>query len=255
MNNLVLSIFSGIDLLGMSFEEEGYCVVGFIDTVWGRDIRTFHPPPDVFGGLIGSAPCQIFSHLRYLNPLCGTKTGNLIPEFERVVTEAKPYWWLSENVIDAPVPFVDGYFSQRIILDNRWVGGVQQRKRTFTFGCQDNIKLNIAVVLFEEILVDKTVTESGGLARTKVKQGSPLRRGDLRPPTVLAGHGPVGRGGEKWNVTPPIRDIAILQGLPPDFLEDSPFTKHGKRQLIGNGVPLPMGKAFARAIKNQITIG
>lgn len=137
MKNLVLSIFSGIDLLGMAFEEEDYCVVGFIDTVWGRDIRTFHPPAGSFEGIIGAPPCQIFSRLKYLNPLAGSKHGNLFSEYERVITEAQPYWWLSENVIDAPIPSIDGYFSQTIVCDNRWVGGIQQRKRAFVFGCRD----------------------------------------------------------------------------------------------------------------------
>lgn len=157
-----------------------------------------------------------------------------------------------ENVIEAPIPKVDGYYSQRIILDNRWVGGIQRRKRLFVFGCISDIKLDIEVNLFEALLSDKTVTASGGLARTKVKQGSSLRRGDLKPPTVLAGHGPIGRGSQKWTVTPPISEIAVLQGVPEDFLSESPFTTHGKRQVIGNAVPLPMGRALAKAIKDSM---
>jgi len=248
-NNLVLSIFPGIDLLGRAFEEEGFCIVRGPDVLWGGDIRNFHPPAGVFEGVIGGPPCQIFSRLKYLNPLAGEKHGNLIPEFERVVAEARPLWWLSENVIDAPESHIDGYYSQRIILDNRWVNGVQQRKRLFCFGCFEDKRLDIDVCLFEQPLIEKTITASGGLARMKVKQGSPIRRGDLRPPTVLAGHGPVGRGGEKWSVTPPIPDICELQGLPRDFLEDSPFTTHGKRQVIGNGVPMSMGRAIAKAVR------
>ena len=252
LNNLILSIFPGIDLLGRAFEEEGYCVVRGPDLLWGGDIRNFHPPVGIFGGVIGGPPCQIFSRLKYLNPLAGEKHGNLIPEFERIVVEAKPYWWLSENVLEAPEPKVDGYFSQRIILDNRWIGGVQQRKRLFCFGCVDNKKLDIEVCLFEQLLILKTVTALGGLARTKVKVGSSIRRGDLRSATVLAGHGPIGRGGQKWTVTPPITEIAVLQGLPPDFLADAPFTTHGKRQVIGNAVPMPMGRAIAKAVKRAL---
>jgi len=43
--------------------------------------------------------------------------------------------------------------------------------------------------------------------------------------------------------------LASKQGLPADFLEDSPFTVEGKVKMIGNGVPLPMGRAVARAVK------
>ena len=38
------------------------------------------------------------------------------------------------------------------------------------------------------------------------------------------------------------------QGLPDDFLEDAPFTATGKQKAIGNGVPLPMGRAIAAAV-------
>jgi DNA (cytosine-5)-methyltransferase 1 len=43
-----------------------------------------------------------------------------------------------------------------------------------------------------------------------------------------------------------------LQGLPEDFLDLAPFTVHGKRKVVGNGVPLPMGRAVAKAVKRAI---
>jgi len=63
---LVLSVFPGIDLLSRAFEEQGYCVVRGPDLLWGGDVRTFHPPPGVFEGVIGGPPCQAFSVLRHL---------------------------------------------------------------------------------------------------------------------------------------------------------------------------------------------
>lgn len=39
MTDLVLSLFPGIDALGMAFELEGYCCVAGPDVVWGRDVR------------------------------------------------------------------------------------------------------------------------------------------------------------------------------------------------------------------------
>lgn len=41
---LILSLFPGIGLLDMAFEEEGFCVVRGPDLLWGGDIRRFHPP-------------------------------------------------------------------------------------------------------------------------------------------------------------------------------------------------------------------
>lgn len=40
-----------------------------------------------------------------------------------------------------------------------------------------------------------------------------------------------------------------LQGLPADFFDNSPFTMKGKGEMLGNGVPLAMGRALANAVK------
>jgi site-specific DNA-cytosine methylase len=47
----------------------------------------------------------------------------------------------------------------------------------------------------------------------------------------------------------PLEKARRLQGLPADFLHDAPFTVEGKIRAIGNGVPLAMGRAVARAVK------
>jgi site-specific DNA-cytosine methylase len=44
-----------------------------------------------------------------------------------------------------------------------------------------------------------------------------------------------------------------LQGLPEDFTDEMPFTTHGKRKVVGNGVPIPTGRAIARAVKRAIS--
>jgi hypothetical protein len=49
-----------------------------------------------------------------------------------------------------------------------------------------------------------------------------------------------------------VAECAVLQGLPADFLEDAPFTCDGKHRVIGNGVPLPMGRAIAKAVKEAL---
>lgn len=56
-NTLVLSLFPNIDLLGKAFEEAGFCVVRGPDLLWGGDIRTFRPPPGVFGGVTRPDVC------------------------------------------------------------------------------------------------------------------------------------------------------------------------------------------------------
>lgn len=63
MVSLVLSLFPGIGLLDLAFEEEGFCVVRGPDLLWGGDVRRFHPPAGKFDGVIGGPPCQLYGGL------------------------------------------------------------------------------------------------------------------------------------------------------------------------------------------------
>jgi site-specific DNA-cytosine methylase len=45
-----------------------------------------------------------------------------------------------------------------------------------------------------------------------------------------------------------------LQGLPEDFFADSPLTAEGKLRAVANGVPVPMGRALARAIPEAVLL-
>jgi len=249
--SLVLSLFPGIGLLDMAFEAEGFCVVRGPDVLWGGDIRHFHPPTKKFDGVIGGPPCQMFSRLRYLQPLAGSKHGNLIPEFERVVHEAQPAWFLMENVTEAPEPNVAGYVVKSLLFNNRWVGAEQHRQRRFSFGTADGRALLPDVVALEAPLEALAVTASA--EHVKLGGSGKVKR-RYAPPTVLAGHGPVGRGAG-YHVNPPLSEACRLQGLPEDFCEDMPFTTHAKRKIIGNGVPLPMGRAIAKAVKQSVSSG
>ena len=146
MSGLVLSLFPGIGLLDMAFEEEGFCVVRGPDLLWGGDVRRFHPPAGRFDGIIGGPPCQIFSRLRFVNPKAGQKHGNMIPEFERCVVGAQPEWFVMENVEGAPEPQVAGYEVRSTMIRDYWVGGVTDRKRRFSFGTLDGRRLRPEVV-------------------------------------------------------------------------------------------------------------
>jgi hypothetical protein len=46
--------------------------------------------------------------------------------------------------------------------------------------------------------------------------------------------------------------MCAKQGLPHWFLADAPFSESGKKRMVGNGVPLPMGRAVARGVKAAI---
>lgn len=227
MENLVLSIFPGIDLLGRAFEEEGFCIVRGPDILWGGDIKTFHPPAGVFGGVIGGPPCQPFvANLASMIKSQGKKLrhGNLIPEFERVVFEAQPEWWLMENVRRAPIPSVSGYLANSYLFNLRWLGEKQNRLRRFTFGTPDGKKLLLEEVIFHNPIKCATV--------------------------LAADTGPRRRDGKRINYT--LAEAIELQGLPPNFLAESPFLASAKRELVGNAVSMPMGRAIAKAIKRVV---
>ena len=135
---LILSIFPGIDMLGMGFEKQGFCVVKGPDPITGGDIREFHVPPGRFNGVIGGPPCQDYS-TENRNP--GTYSDEMLVEYQRVIAEAQPDWFLYENVVQAPDFDVPGYEQQRFLLDLAWFSD-HSRRRDFVFGSKTGIKLN-----------------------------------------------------------------------------------------------------------------
>lgn len=139
-SKLVISLFPGIDLLGKAFEEAGFCVVRGPDLILGQDIRDFHPPADVFAGVIGGPPCQEFSGLLRTEP---TGYGlEMLTEYSRVVTEANPEWWLMENVARVPTVQIPGYISQRLDINQAWFCDVT-RLRHIQFGSKTGHLLNV----------------------------------------------------------------------------------------------------------------
>lgn len=205
---LILSIFPGIDLLGRGFEEEGFCIVRGPDLIWGGDVRAFHPPAGKFDGVIGGPPCPDFSRGR--NGREPTGYGlEMLTEYRRIVEEARPDWWLLENVERTPDNPIPGYTFQRLDLWAHEFGMTQRRLRHIQFGDRHE----------RTLLLDRQVR----------------RRGNT--PTITAS-----------DQTTPWVEFVTAQGLPADF-ELPTFTNGAARRAVGNGVPLPMARALARAIK------
>lgn len=211
LNELVLSLYPGIGLLDRGFEELGFCVVRGPDLIWGGDIANFHPPTGRFEGVIGGPPCQDFSTARRDAP-----TGNGVTQlshFVRVVLQARPTWWLCENVERVPDVKIAGYSWQRLDIRADDFGMRTRRLRHIQFGSNDGTVLVIA-------------------------------RGarDGTEPTVTASD----PERTPWDV------FCARQGLPPDF--DIPaFTSAAKRRAVGNGVPLPMARGLARAVRDRVS--
>jgi len=249
--NLVLSLFPGIGLLDMAFEEEGFCVVRGPDLLWGGDIRRFHPPDGKFDGVIGGPPCKGESVLARLN---GRPGESLAGEFWRVVSESRPAWYVMEAVTrhgaiwtrcaccddylcaihgghahECPCPAVEDwtlspYLSPQVAaLSPRWLGAPQNRKRYF----HSNLALapHLQQVALEPI-------EFAYAVRAANRRGA---------------KGSVINGQASYSLP----DMKRLQGLPADFSLPG-FTVRGQQEALGNGVPLPMGRAIARAVKKAI---
>jgi DNA (cytosine-5)-methyltransferase 1 len=215
-STLVLSLFPGIDLMGRGFEQEGYCVVRGPDLIFGGDVRAFHPPPGRFDGIIGGSPCQDFSTARRCPP---TGYGvEMLHEFCRCVAEAWPDWFLLENVPGVPDVQVPGYVVQRFDLRADECGLPQRRLRHFQFGSH-----GYQLVLRRDPRI--AVTQRCVTAT----EGTQQERRD-------------------WG------DFCEIQGLPRDFQLDG-FHRAARYRAVGNGVPVPMARFIARAIRCMVPTG
>lgn len=240
--NLLLSIFPGIDLLGRAFEQQGYCIVRGPDLLWGGQVEDFNPPPDVFEGVIGGSPCQDFSRARRSAP---TGEGQrLLAEFGRVVTQALPDWWLLENVVGVPDLPIHGYTVQRLNLNAIECGSPQHRLRSIQFGSRDGVGLVLDDL---ERRPRRDVTELGLFSLAESRRDSAaaaLTRTDTPERCAMASEGRQ-QHRRDWSA------FCVLQGLPPDFVLPG-MSRSGRYRAVGNGVPLPMGRVLAIAVRRRL---
>ena len=177
-------------------------------------MRLFTPARHVFQGIIGGPPCQDFSSARRCEP-----TGQglaMLDEFVRCVVAASPVWFLCENVPAVPDIKVPGYNVQRFNLNAKECGSRQNRLRAFQFGSVSGKPLVIA-----------RCEPSGAASRCAM--ASEGRRHHRRT----------------------FADFCELQGLPRDF--DLPGLPRAlKYRLVGNGVPVPMSRVVATAVKRWL---
>lgn len=223
---LVLSLFPGIGLLDMAFELEGFCVVRGPDRIWGGDVRRFHPPSGVFRGVIGGPPCKWWSSASNIAKARGqTVQPDLIPEYVRCIQEAQPDWFVMENVSRAPIPLIKGYIVHAQMVNANHCGADQRRLRRISFGTRTGAKLHLDMPCLVREPKHNTVT-------TRNLRWDALRQRPRSTSTIKG-----------------LPDALEAQGLPQDFLTDSPLRKAGLFEVIANGVPLPMGRVIARAVR------
>lgn len=247
---LVLSLFPGIGLLDMAFEQEGFVVVQSRDWIMGGDVRNTHFMAGKFDGVIGGPPCQAFSRMVHIvrNNGYEPKFGNLIPDFERVVAESQPQWFVMEEVPDAPRPCVPGYETHEIVLNNRQCfdeSGQPARQnlvRAITFGYRGERRV--------------LMIETAALLNPRFEYAALGGSADRAIPIKLGGSGKPNKSLSKLpfnsKSAAAAQEICQKQGLPIEILERLPFRKDALCKAIGNGVPLPMGRAIAHAVKEAV---
>ncbi|MCA0229862.1 MAG: DNA cytosine methyltransferase [Bacteroidetes bacterium] len=207
---LVLSTFCGLDLLGRGFQEHDFCVVQAGDIILGKDIREFKAIAGRFDGVIGGSPCQDFSRARRTPP---TGQGlEMLGEFERVVMEAQPAWFLLENVPNVPYIDIDGYHIQRFYLNALECGSTQNRHRFFQFGSRDGFVLDIP----------RQPKPAHAQRCAMATEGTKTER-------------------RSWD------EFCALQGIEPLSLPD--LTQTARYKVVGNAVSLHVSRTIAAAIK------
>ena len=215
---LILSLFPGADLLGRGFEAEGFCVVRGPDILWGQDVRDFAPASHKFDGIIGGSPCQDFSKARRCEP---TGEGiELLKEFMLCVAIADPPWFLLENV--PGVPSVDEFLPdaglqvQRFNIKASEAGCRQSRLRCFQFGWRDGLG---------PLVIHRGKPDSGLSPAALATEGKRKHR-------------------RSW------ADFCELQGLPRTFALPG-LSLAARYRLVGNGVPVPLARVVAAAVKSR----
>lgn len=212
MNRLVLSTFSGIDLFGKGFTNNGFCVVSAGDKFLGSDIRYFHPVKRAFDGVIGGSPCQDYSGLNR-NP--SDYSDKMLKEFKRVVIESDADWFLHENVVGVPEFSICGYRVQRFELDLSWFGVDSTRRRIFTFGIKESVT--------NQAMLNPIIQNNPNVTHQAVTCKSNL----------------------SLKVMAEIQGCDFLEDL-------EHFTVKGKKTVIGNAVPLVMSEYLAKLIDEAI---
>lgn len=209
---LILSLFPGIDLLGRAFHQSGHAVVVGPDLLWDSRIEDFNVPPGRFDGVIGGPPCVHYSDANRHRD--AEKGDALVRQFLRVVDQARPTWWLMENVRNVPDVQLSHYHVQRLDLLDVAVGGKQSRLRHIQYGDRDGW-----IIRVPRTQDGRPVTPVGTVTT------APCGAGDR--------HGR--RCAKQGFATLPLRAL----------------TPTARRRVIGNGVPLAIGLSLARAVTER----
>lgn len=227
--------------------------------------------------IIGGPPCQDFSSAGKRNEDNGR--GDLTVSYANIISKANPQWFVMENVarILKTQKFVEaksilklaGYGLTYTVLDASRCGVPQKRKRFVMIGKlgeKDDFMMNDLIANFSE--KDMTVADYfGDSLKIKYYYRHPrsyARRGifsvDEPSPTIRGVNRPMPSGyvlhdGDPTDSLEGIRPLttkerSMIQTFPADFIFSG--SKTDQEQMIGNAVPVNLGKFIGNAILKNI---
>ena len=207
---LILSLFTGVGLLDRAFREAGFTVVSAGDLVYGQDIRDFKGIKGRFDGIIGGSPCQTFSDANRDRPLGENHYGFQMIDEYRRIVKECDSSWYLFENVRNAPNVIIEGYDHQRIDINQGWYSDVRRLRHIQFGHKEGKK-----IFWDRGSVTDRSLKSCALAS------------DDRS----------------------FRELCSLQGLEDDF--DLPdFTVKGKKKMVGNGVPLVMGRVIANAVRD-----
>lgn len=207
---LTLSTFTGVGLLDRAFREVGFCVVSAGDLIYGQDIRHFKGIKGRFDGVFGGPPCQPFSDANRDRPVGENHYGFQMIDEFIRIVKECDPTWYLFENVRNAPNFFIEGYDHQRIDINQGWYSDVHRLRHIQFGHKEGKK-----IFWDRGSVTDRSLKSCALAS------------DDRS----------------------FRELCSLQGLEDDFnLPD--FTVKGKKKLVGNGVPLVMGRVIANAVRD-----
>jgi len=209
---IVLDLCGGTGSWSKPFSDAGYDVRNITLPVY--DVRTYRPPPHVFG-ILAAPPCTEFavSGARWWKlkpPELLAKALEVVWACQRIIEEAKPAWWALEN----PVGRLPRYIGKWRYTFQPYDYGDPWTKRTCIWGDH-----NIPV---------KCPVEPVGLRLGSSAAGKPL--GIVDHPLMLLGKGDIFLPPDWIHRLPPSADRSTLRSITPPgfaraFLEANKYCK------------------------------
>ena len=237
-----------------------------------QKIKTYNPDM-----IIGGPPCQDFSSAGKRDETLGRADLTIV--FSKIVSFVKPKYFLMENVdraykskvyaVSKDIMSNANYGLTDIILDASYCGVPQKRKRLFLFGEFHGVDNSIKNIFYKNQSSESMTLRDYFGNRLDIEHyyrhpRSYKRRGvfsiDEPSPTIRGVNRPIPNGypghqGDTTRISQNLRPLttkerSLIQTFPDNFVLTG--SKTDVEQIIGNAVPVLLGRVIGRSIKRHI---